>query len=144
MIIGISSDHRGYELKTNLIKYLNKNYKVIDYGTNSTDSVDYPEFAFKVGEAVANKELDFGIVICGSGIGISIACNKVKGIRCAKVNNIYEAKYTRIDNDANVVALSERISLEKAKKIVDTFINTKFSNLEKHVRRINKIKEYEK
>ena len=87
--------------------------------------------------------MDFGVAICGSGIGISIACNKVKGIRCAKVSNVEEAIATRIDNDSNIVAFGEKMPLETAKEIVTTFFNTPTSTEEKHVRRRNKIKEYE-
>lgn len=144
MKIGIANDHRGYKLKNYLKNKLELlGYEVINYGTNSTDSVDYPDFAFKLGEDVVNKNIDFGIAICGSGIGISIACNKVNGVRCAKVSNYMEAKYTREDNDANIVALGENTSEEEALEIIKTFIETPFSNLEKHTRRINKIKNYE-
>ncbi|MBR6949418.1 MAG: RpiB/LacA/LacB family sugar-phosphate isomerase [Bacilli bacterium] len=144
MKIGIASDHRGYELKEYLKKELsNDNYEVIDYGTFSTESVDYPDYAFELSTNVVEKNVDFGVAICGSGIGISIACNKVKGIRCAKVSNKEEAKYTREDNDANIIALGEKIEKEEALEAVKTFINTPFSNLEKHIRRINKIKKYE-
>lgn len=144
MKIGIGNDHRGYPLKEYLKNELEKqNYEVVDYGTFSTESVDYPDYAFKLSTDVVDKKIDFGIAICGSGIGISIACNKVKGIRCAKVSNVEEAKYTREDNDANIVAFGEKVSNEDALEIVKTFINTPFSNLEKHIRRINKIKEYE-
>lgn len=144
MKIGIANDHRGYELKQFLKERLQElGYEVLDYGTFSTDSVDYPEYAFKLSTNVVEKNVDYGIAICGSGIGISIACNKVKGIRCAKVSNVEEAKYTRIDNDANIVALGEKIEKEEALEIVKTFIETPFSNLEKHIRRINAIKEYE-
>lgn len=144
MKIGIANDHRGYELKQYLKERLQElGYEVLDYGTFSTDSVDYPEYAFKLSTNVVEKNVDYGIAICGSGIGISIACNKVNGIRCAKVSNVEEAKYTRIDNDANIVALGEKIEKEEALEIVKTFIETPFSNLEKHIRRINAIKEYE-
>lgn len=144
MKIGIANDHRGYELKQYLKERLQElGYEVLDYGTFSTDSVDYPEYAFKLSTNVVEKNVDYGIAICGSGIGISIACNKVNGIRCAKVSNVEEAKYTRIDNDANIVALGEKIKKEEALEIVKTFIETPFSNLEKHIRRINAIKEYE-
>ncbi len=144
MKIGIASDHRGYKLKEKLKKeLLKRNYEIIDYGTYSEESTDYPDYAFKLGENVRNKNVNFGIAICGSGIGISIACNKVKGIRCAKVVNSAEAKVTRLDNDANIVAFGEKTSIEDALNIVETFITTPFSNLEKHVRRINKIKKYE-
>ncbi len=144
MKIGIASDHRGYELKEKLKEALIKeNYEVIDYGTNSKESTDYPDYAFILGENVVNKNVDYGVAICGSGIGISIACNKVKGVRCAKVTTKEEAEVTRIDNDSNIVAFGEKTSFEEALEIVKTFINTKFSNLEKHNRRINKIKAYE-
>lgn len=144
MKIGFASDHRGYKLKKELINELKKeNYEIIDYGTDSEESTDYPDYAFKLGENVVNKNVDFGVAICGSGIGISIACNKVKGIRCAKVSNKEEAEVTRIDNDSNIVAFGEKTSFDEAIAIVKTFINTESSDLEKHKRRINKIKEYE-
>ena len=143
MKIGLASDHRGYILKEKLKKYLQKQYDVIDYGTNSIESVDYTDYAFKIGEGIVNKEADLGIVICGTGIGISIACNKVKGIRCAKVDTVRQAKLTRLDNDANILSLDGSLRTYKAKDIVDAFIKTDFSNLDKHNKRINKIKEYE-
>lgn len=141
MKIGIASDHRGYNLKEQIKNV--SNYEIIDYGTNSTESCDYPDYAYKLSQGVLNNEVDFGIAICGSGIGISIACNKVKGIRCAKVSTPEEALYTRNDNDSNIVAFSEQTDLETALQIIDKFINTPFSNEEKHLRRINKIKEIE-
>ena len=144
MKLGFASDHRGYKLKKELINELKKeNYEIIDYGTDSEESTDYPDYAFKLGESVVNKNVDFGVAICGSGIGISIACNKVKGIRCAKVSTKEEAEVTRIDNDSNIVAFGEKTSFDEALAIVKTFINTESSDLEKHKRRINKIKEYE-
>ena len=144
MKIAIASAHRGYPLKTELIKYLTKkNYEIVDMGTNSTEMVDYPEYAFKLGESVANKEVDFGIVVCGTGIGISIACNKVIGVRCAKVDNMKEAELTRKDNDANVLALNGSMPLYRAKDIVDTFFKTEFTNVERYVNRINAISKYE-
>jgi sugar-phosphate isomerases, RpiB/LacA/LacB family len=141
MRIGIASDHRGYKLKEQLKHMLD--YEFIDYGTYSEESCDYPDFAFKLGEAVRDNKVDFGVAICGSGIGISIACNKVKGIRCAKVDNEEDAIYTREDNDANIVAFTSEKTIEEAELIVNNFINTNFSNLEKHQRRIDKIKDYE-
>lgn len=144
MKVAIGSDHRGFKLKTKLIKYLDKKgYEVIDFGTDNSNSVDYPDFGIKVGEAVRDKEAELGIVICGTGIGISIACNKVKGIRCAKVNTRREAKLTRIHNNANVIALNERMFLFEAKDIVDTFLNTEYKPVEKFERRIEKMYKYE-
>lgn len=142
MKIGIVSDHRGYELKQDIINEL-KEYEIIDYGTYSNESVDYPDYAFKLGQKINEKEVEKGIAICGSGIGISIACNKVKNIRCAKVSNKEEAYYTRNDNDANVVAFSAKTEKETAFEFVRTFMSTPFSNEERHQRRIDKITAYE-
>lgn len=144
MKIGIATDHRGVETKQKLINYLkNEGYNIVDYGTNSEESVDYPDYAFKVGEAVARKEIDFGVLICNTGIGMSIAANKVKGVRCARVLDEYDAKMTRIDNDANVIALSSRVDIEKLKRVLKVFLETKHNNEERHDRRILKINNYE-
>lgn len=144
MKVGIVSDHRGFELKKSLMEYLLKNgFEVMNYGTNSTDSVDYPKYGILLGEKVVEGEVDFGIAICGSGIGISIACNKVRGIRCAKVDTAKQAYYTRYDNDANIIALSGDLSTRKAKKIVYEFLSTNFSNIDRHKHRIEQIKNYE-
>ena len=118
MKLGIASDHRGYKLKEQIKNELD--IEIIDYGTYSEESCDYPDFAFKLGEAVVNKEVDYGIAICGSGIGISIACNKVKGVRCAKVSDSEEAHVTRLDNNSNIVAFSERVPLDEAIDIINT------------------------
>jgi len=107
MKIGLANDHRGFPLKEKIKKYLiKKGYEIEDYGTNSTESVDYTDYAFKIGESVVAKEVDLGIVICGTGIGISIACNKVKGVRCAKVDTVRQAKLTRIDNENVIIRLN--------------------------------------
>ena len=143
MKIGIASDHRGYKLKEYLKNVLVNEYEVVDFGTDSEVSTDYPDYAFALGEAVVNKNVDFGVAICGSGIGISIACNKVKGIRCAKVSNKEEAAVTRIDNNSNIVAFSEKLSEQEAFEVVKTFITTESSIEEKHIRRVNKIIAYE-
>ena len=144
MKIGFASDHRGYALKEYLKQaLLERNYEVLDFGTNQEESVDYPDFAFALGESVSKKETDFGVAICGSGIGISIACNKVKGIRCAKVSTIEEAKITRNDNDSNIIALSETTPAEEALQMILSFLATEFSSEEKHHRRVEKIKQYE-
>ncbi len=143
MKLGFASDHRGYKLKNELMEYFKLENEIKDYGTYNEESCDYPDFAFKLGEGVVSKEVDFGIAICGSGIGISIACNKVKGVRCAKVGTKEEVIATRNDNDSNIIAFGEKMDLEKAIDLVKTFITTETSQEEKHVRRRNKIKEYE-
>ena len=144
MKIGITNDHIGLVLKQTLTNYLeNKGYNIIDYGTDSDDSVDYPDYAFKLGKSLQTKDIDLGIAICGTGIGMDIALNKVKGIRCAKASNEEEAILARSHNDANALALSAKISSDIAKDIVDKFINTNFSNDKRHIERIQKIKEYE-
>ena len=143
MRLGITNDHRGYKLKVELLEKLKKDYEVKDYGAKGTENVDYPDYAFKLGEALANKEIDFGIAICGSGIGISIACNKVKGVRAARVLSLEDVIETRGDNDANIICLNENMSVDTAYNLIITFITTPFSNQERHIRRINEIKEYE-
>ncbi|MBQ9011385.1 MAG: RpiB/LacA/LacB family sugar-phosphate isomerase [Bacilli bacterium] len=141
--IGIASDHRGFRMKQKLTKYLSKKgYSVIDYGTDSTSSTDYPVFGFKLGEAIRDHQVIKGIAICGSGIGISMACNKVEGVRCAKVNNVSEVKWTVYDNDANVIALSSKMPMFRVKDIVDVFLKTNFSNLERHKKRIDMLNKY--
>lgn len=141
MKIGIASDHRGYLLKEKIKEALASEYSFEDFGTDSTDSVDYPDYAFKLGEYVALGNM--GIAICGSGIGISIAMNKVKGVRCALLREIEEAKTTRIDNDSNALAISGSMDLDNALAIIRTFMNTKHPACERHDRRIKKIKDYE-
>ena len=141
MKIGIASDHRGYRLKE-FIKE-NLNYEIIDYGTDSEESVDYPDFAYKLSKAVVNNEVDFGVAICGTGIGISIALNKMKGIYCAKVSNPEEAVHTRNDNNTNVIAFGEKMDLNTAILSIEQFINTSYSYLEKHDRRNKKVRQIE-
>ena len=142
MKIGIVSGHRGYDLKKKILKEI-KDYDFVDLGTYSNEKVDYPDYAFKLCEKINNKEVDLGIAICRSGIGMSIACNKVKGIRCARVATIKDVKLTKTDNDANVIAFSSEINFNKVKRLIEEFVNTPFSNEERHNRRINKISEYE-
>ena len=145
MNIGIASDHRGLETKQILTKYLSsKGYNVIDYGTHSKDRVDYTKYGFILGEKVRDKEVDLGIAICGSAIGISIACNKVKGVRCGKVNTIEEAVHGREKDFINVIALSGEAPIELNTKIVDAFLNSK-ENLTDPVykMRVDQIMEYE-
>ena len=142
MKIGIISDHRGYELKKNIIKKM-KDVDFVDLGTDSTKSVDYPIYAFNLGKKIAKKEVDLGIAICGSGIGMSIALNKVKGVRCARVSSIKDTIYTRRDNNSNAIAFSADLNFDRVIRMIEEFINTPFSKEERHVRRINMIKEYE-
>ena len=142
MTIGLASDHRGYKAK----KFLKDSlyiYDVIDYGTDTENSVDFPIYAKKLGTAIQNGEVDLGIAICGTGIGMSITLNKMKGVYCAKVSNESEAILCRSHNNANVIAMSEEIDHEVMKKIVNNFIETPFSNVSKYIRRNNMIKEIE-
>ncbi len=141
MKIGIASDHRGVILKEKIKNYLDDKYKIIDFGTNSIESVDYPKYAFKIGESIKDNKIDFGILICGTGIGMSIACNKVKKVRCAKVTTKEEASLARLHNNANVIALSENTS--NYKEIIDTFLTTEASKEEKHQRRVEMIDNYD-
>ena len=143
MKIALASDHRGYKLKQELIEYLKTKYEIIDLGTNSEESTDFPKYGILLGESIQKKEADLGIAICGTGIGISIAANKVKGIMCAKINNEEEAKLAKEHNNANIIALSGKIQLEKAKKMIETFINSTPNQETKYQRRINQILEYE-
>lgn len=144
MKLGIASDHRGYKLKEELIMKLKElGYTIVDYGTNSMESCDYPDYAYKLGKGIINHDVDKGIAICGSGIGISIALNKINGIYCAKVDNKMDAYHTRSDNNANCVAFNGEKSVDEALDIVKVFVNTDFSKLDKHIRRINKVKMIE-
>lgn len=145
MKVGIANDHRGYKLKEELVVFLKSlGYDVINYGSDTPESVDYPVYAFKLGEAVRDKEVERGILICRTGIGMSIACNKVKGIRCAKVDSVEDAALTRIDNDSNVMAISYVKDITEIKEIVKTFLEMKFSGEARHQRRIDMINNYDK
>ncbi|WP_027632617.1 ribose 5-phosphate isomerase B [Clostridium hydrogeniformans] len=144
MKIAIGSDHGGFKLKSEIIKHLEgKGIDVKDFGTYSEESCDYPDIALAVGEKVSNKDFDFGILICGTGIGISIAANKVKGVRAALCSDTFSAHATREHNNANILALGERVvGPGLALDIVDTFLNAKFQG-DRHIRRINKITDIE-
>lgn len=144
MKIVIANDHHGIKKKNIIIKYLNKKgHEVVDLGTNNTNIVDFPEYGFNVGNSVKNKTADLGILICGTGIGMSIAANKVKGIRCAKINNIKEAKLSKEHNDANVLAIPAYLSNFLIKDMLDVFIKTKPNTLERYRRRNLMLDEYE-
>ena len=145
MKVGIASDHRGVYLKSILIEYLeHSGYEVINYGTDTDESVDFPEYAFKLGKAVTGKKVNRGIAICGTGIGMSIALNKIKGIYCAKISNISEAVLCRSHNDANVMAISADVDDDLAKSMVDKFLMTSPATDEKYARRNKMIKDMEK
>ena len=141
MKIAIAGDHAAPALKAKVVEHLSaQGYDVVDFGTNTPDSVDYPDYAIKVAEAVAAKQADLGILICGTGIGMSIAANKVKGIRCALCSDTFSAHATREHNDANILAFGERVVGEGlALDIVDTFVKTPFSAAPRHIARIKKI-----
>ena len=141
MKIAVGSDHAGFLLKEQLKEHLKiRGYQVEDMGTDSEQSCDYPDFAKKVAAAVVNKDADLGLLVCGTGIGMSIAANKVKGIRAAVLSDEFSAQATRSHNDANILCLGARVvDEEKAVKLLDIFLDTPFSAEEKHIRRIGKI-----
>jgi len=145
MKVAIGSDHAGFALKQYLVKELTgSGYTMIDCGTDSSDSVDYPDFAGKVCSSVNSHKAQFGILICSTGIGISIAANKVRGIRAALCHTEFSARMARLHNDANVLALGGAVFGEKlALAIAETFLNEKFSRGERHIRRIKKISSIE-
>mgnify|MGYP004700199689 FL=1 len=146
MKIVIGCDHGGFDYKDRVVKYVKElGHEVIDVGTfDGTTSVDYPDYAEKAAMKVVNKEADRGILICGTGIGISIAANKVNGIRCAVVHDNFTARLTRMHNDANMIAFGARvIGIEVALDIVKTFLETEFEG-GRHLNRITKIEEIEK
>lgn len=143
-MIAIGCDHGGYELKLEVIKHLEeKGFEVKDFGCDSTNSVDYPDYAYPVAKAVANGECEKGILICGTGIGMSIAANKVKGIRCALCGDTFSAHATREHNDSNVLAMGARVTgLNLALDIVDAWLGAEFMG-QRHLQRIEKITKIE-
>ena len=145
MKIAIGCDHGGINLKPVLIKYLEENgYEYVDFGCFSTQSVDYNEYAMAVCKSVISKECDLGILICGTGIGMSITANKFKGIRCAHCHDVFSAKMTKLHNNANVLAFGERvIGPGLMLEIVEAFLTTPFSNDTRHARRVQKIIDME-
>ncbi len=144
MKIAIGSDHGGFKLKEIIKEYLiNKGYSVSDLGCYSEESVDYPDYAEKVARAVANGEFDLGVLMCGTGIGISIAANKVKGIRAALCHDGLTARLAKQHNNANIICMGGRTTgIETAKDIIDNFLESEFEG-GRHLRRINKIKDIE-
>jgi ribose 5-phosphate isomerase B len=141
MKIALGSDHAGFELKQAIERYLKKNrIPFRDFGTDSKDSCDYPDFAFPVARSVAAGKFDRGILICGSGVGVTITANRVKGIRAVNAYNLYIAKQSREHGDSNVLCLAGRkMKGEKALKILEAWLKTPFSGEKRHLRRIRKI-----
>lgn len=142
--LSVGCDHGGYEQKAQLVPWLESlGYEVVNRGCDSADRVDYPDHAVLVADDVASGNVDFGILVCGTGIGMAIAANKVKGIRAANITNVDFAKLTRQHNNANVLTLSGRfVSLEDNKAIIEAFLNTEFEG-GRHVGRIEKIAQIE-
>tara|TARA_B100001142_G_scaffold145995_1_gene146945 strand:+ start:2373 stop:2807 length:435 start_codon:yes stop_codon:yes gene_type:complete len=138
--IAIGSDHAGFELKQIIVEHLSsRNLDFVDFGTNSLDSVDYPDFAKRVADEVSNKDLVMGILVCGSGQGMAMTANRYKDVRAAICHNSDVAKVTREHNDANILCLGSRFIEEaEALKCVDVFLSTDFEG-ERHLKRINKI-----
>ena len=145
MKIAVACDHGGLQLKKAVVAYLEKlGHEAVDFGTYTADSCDYPDFALLAAEAVASGACERGIVVCSSGIGVSIVANKVPGIRCAHCHDVYCAKYTRLHNDANMIAFGEKvIGVGMMEEIVNTFLITEYEGGERHNRRIAKIKAIE-
>ena len=141
-MIALASDHAGFELKEAIKKHLvENNYDILDFGTNSTASVDYPPFARMAAEAVVAGECDKGIICCGTGIGVSIVANKVRGIRCALCTNEFTAEMSRKHNDSNMLALGARVTdQDLALKMVDIWLNTEFEE-GRHKRRVDMIED---
>lgn len=145
MKIAIANDHTAVDMKKELVKYLtDRGYEVINFGTDTYESFDYAVSGEKAANAVAKGEADRGIAICGTGIGMGLACNKVNGIRACMCSEPYSAKYTRLHNDANMITFGARvIGIEMAKMIVDTFLETEFEG-GRHQRRVDQIMDIER
>jgi ribose 5-phosphate isomerase B len=146
MKIAIACDHGALDLKNAVIAHLTKKgYEMVNFGTDTLDSCDYPDFAAPAAKAVASGECEKGIVLCTTGIGVSITANKVKGIRCALLSDVMSARMTREHNDTNMMAIGAGVVGQMlALEIVDTWIGTEFSHNERHQRRINKVMALEK
>lgn len=143
MTIGLANDHRAYEVKEQLKKLL-ANYEIVDFGCFSKERTDYPKYAIKMSEAVKNNEIDLGIALCGTGIGVSIACNKVKGIRCAKIDSLNDAASAKEHNNANVLAFgAQSHSAKEIKEMIDKFINSTFNTDPSYKIRIEQVEKYE-
>lgn len=144
--IAVGADHAGFPLKDPVVKYLKSaGFEVLDFGTNNTDPVDYPDFAIKVGEAIREGKAEMGVVLCGSGVGACVAANKIPGVRAGLCHDTFSARQGREDDDTNVLCMGARVVGESlAMEILKSFVNAKFSGLERHVRRLNKVISVEK
>lgn len=140
MKIGVSSDHGGFGLKERIKLHLEaRGFEVVDYGTNSTESVDYPDYGKKLATAIVNKEVEYGVAICGTGIGISLAANKVEGIRCANVSDTFSARMAKVHNNCQMIAIGERtVGPGLAMELVDAFLDSEFEG-GRHEIRVSKI-----
>ena len=144
MKLGIASDHGGYQLKNELATLLKEEgNEVVDYGTYDEMSTDYPIYAFKLCEGIKSKDVDYGIAICRTGIGMSIACNKVDGIFAAKIDSIKDAELAKNHNGANIITFGSHKTPNESMKMIETFLNTEVSQDERHQRRRNLIKDFE-
>jgi len=145
MKIAIGADHAGFSYKNHIVSYLQKqNHEIVDFGTDSSNAADYPDFANLVGKAVALKKCDLGVLICGTGIGMSISANKVKGIRAALITSKFTAESAKTHNHANVITFGSRVNtIEEVLEFIEIFINTKVSSEPRHLARVDKISKYE-
>ena len=143
--VAVGSDHAGFPLKKPVIDYLKSaGYEVLDLGTNSTEPCDYPDFALAVGEAVKDKKAEIGVVLCGSGVGASVAANKIAGIRAGLCHDTYSAHQGVEHDDINILVLGSRVvGVALAQDLVKAFLGAKFTNEERHVRRLGKVKAIE-
>lgn len=144
MKIVIATDHNGVKEKEIIINSLKEKYTIVDKSPNNTPTDDYPDYAFEVADYVKNNEDSLGILLCGTGIGMSIAANKVKGIRCAHVSNISEAKLAKFHNNANIIAMSYKNDINEILECINMFIVTDFAKEERHIRRLKIIENYER
>lgn len=144
MKVAIATDHNGVEQKIDLIYFISSlGYEVVDYSKDNTPTDDYPDFAERVAKSVSNHETDLGILLCGTGIGMSIAANKVKGIRAAKVSNLDEARLCKEHNNANIMTLSYKEPIDILKAMIQVYLETPFTEEERHARRVEKISALE-
>ena len=143
MKIAIATDHNGVKEKEEIINTMST-YKFVDLSKDNTSTDDYPDFAKRVADYVVDNENTLGVLMCGTGIGMSIAANKVKGIRCAHCSSVEQAHLAKEHNNANIIALSYKDPIDKLVSMIEEFINTPFSNEERHARRVQKIMDMEK